>query len=265
MSHSYRPGGGTAVARPAPPMTPQPWTARRQVVAPQPQFPTRRFEAMALMPDNSLADIVRRAPAHPIFESAFCALARGTIMATQDGPVAVEDLMPGVRIETRDAGYQPLLWIGTITLVPNQQPGQTPPRLFRIPVDSFGPQRPTPDLMLAPHARLLHRNQKLRDLIQDETALTPITAFEDGQSVIRVAPASPVSVYHLAFRDHHILRANGIEIESFHPGTDLGNRLGGDGLRLLMSLFPHLSSVADFGPLCAPRLSAEEFEALTAA
>ena len=264
MTYPHRPGG-PSITRPVATGAQQRWTARRQPVAPQTQFPMRRFEAVSLLPDNSMAEIIKRAPAHPLFESAFCALARGTIMATEDGPVAVEDLLPGIKVETRDSGYQPLMWIGTITLLPNQTGGQTPSRLFRIPVDSFGPSRPTPDLMLAPHARLLHRNERLRDLVQDDSALTPVSAFEDGQSVIRVAPASPVSVYHLAFADHHILRANGIEIESFHPGTDLVNRIGGDGLRLFMSFFPHVETVADFGPLVAPRLSAEEFETVTAA
>ncbi|MEM1386012.1 MAG: Hint domain-containing protein [Pseudomonadota bacterium] len=247
------------------PLMQQQWTARRTSVQPQVNFPMRRFEAMALMPNGQLAEIVKRAPAHPLFEGAFCALARGSIIATEEGPTAVEDLVPGMRIETREHGFQTLTWHSTITLVPNQQPGQTPPRLFRLPVDSFGPSRPMPDLMLAPHARLLHRSERLRPLVQGDAALTPITAFEDGHSVIRVAPLSPVSVYHLGFQDHQILRANGIDIESFHPGTDLSNRIAGDGLRLFMSFFPHLQSVADFGPLCTPRLSTEEFAAIQAA
>ncbi|WP_172300463.1 Hint domain-containing protein [Pseudoruegeria sp. HB172150] len=259
MTYPHRPGP-PAIARPVAQLGQQPWTARRPKVSPQVSFPMRRFEALALLPDNSLAEVIKRAPAHPIFEGAFCAFARGTIIATEDGPVAVEDLLPGTKVETRDGGYQPLLWIGTITLLPNQQPGQTPSRLFRIPVDSFGPARPMPDLMLAPHARLLHRHTKLREIMQAEAALTPITAFEDGQSVIRVAPASPVSTYHLAFRDHHIVRTNGLEVESFHPGTDLMRRIGADGMRLFMSFFPHLTSVNDFGPMVAPRLSKEEYE-----
>lgn len=262
MTYPHRPSTSRAVAT----VSQQRWTARRPTsVAPQPNFPMRRFEALALLPDNSLAEVIKRAPAHPIFESAFCALARGTIMATEDGPIAVEDLMPGTRIETRDAGYQPLLWIGTITLTPQHQPGQTPSRLFRIPVDSFGPSRPMPDLMLAPHARLLHRSERLRDIVQNDSAVAPITAFEDGHSVIRVAPVSPVSVYHIAFADHHIVRANGIEIESYHPGPDLMTRIGADGLRMFMSLFPHLGSVNDFGPMCVPRLTVEDYQSVMAA
>lgn len=266
MTYPHRPGGPASPAALAPAANAQ-WTARRPVhpIRQQPDIPQRRYEALSLLGDGGLAEISRRAPAHPIFESAFGALARGTILATDEGPIAIEDMLPGTRVETRDAGFQPVLWVGTITLVPSQSPGQMPLRLFRIPVDSFGPSRPMPDLMLAPHARLLHRSPKLRDIVSDEAALTPISAFEDGQTVIRVAPVSAVSVYHLAFRDHHILRANGLEIESFHPGPDLPARLGGENLRLFHSFFPHIEAFGDFGPLCAPRVSVEEFATVNAA
>ena len=264
MNYPHRPGG-SAAAQSVGAADSEPWTARRKTAAPQPNVPMRRFEALTLLADDTIAEVVRRAPAHPMFENAFAALARGTIIATEEGPIAVEDLLPGMRIETRDAGYQPLLWLGTITLSPQMTPGLTPMRLFRIPVDSFGPSRPMPDLMLAPHARLLHRSAKLRDVSRDGAALTPITAFEDGNSVVRVAPVSAVNVYHLAFRDHHILRANGLEIESYHPGEDLLTRMGTDSLRLFHSFFPHLNALEDFGPLVAPRLSVEEFEELSAA
>lgn len=259
MTYPHRPGG-TAVSRPVAQAQSGQWTARRTNATPQPSVPPRRFQAMALLPGDELSEVVQRAPAHPVFESAFAAIARGTIMATEQGPVAIEDLIPGTLIETRDAGFQPVMWIGTLTIGPNIPLAHMPARLFRIPVDSFGPSRPMPDLMLAPHARLLHRSAKLRNVVQGDTALTPVTVFEDGYSVIRVAPASPVSVFHLAFRDHHILRANGLEIESFHPGDDLVSRINGESLRLFLSLFPHINSIADFGPMVAPRLSVEEYQ-----
>ncbi len=264
MNYPHR-TSGPAATRPLGFVESGRWTARKSPLSvPQPTYPTRRYTALALLPDESIVEILKAAPAHPIFEGAFSALARGTILATEDGPIAVEDLLPGMHVETRDAGFQPLMWVGTITLSPQATVNHPPTRLFRVPVDSFGPSRPMPDLMLAPHARLLHRSTKLLDIVQDDQALTPITAFEDGQSVIRVAPVSPVNVYHVAFREHHILRANGLEIESFHPGEDLISRIGGESLRLFQSLFPHIESVRDFGPLVAPRLSVEDYEEMVA-
>ncbi|KMW60654.1 iron-regulated protein frpC [Candidatus Rhodobacter oscarellae] len=267
MTYAQRPGG-TAVARTAPQAQTGQWTVRRggpaQAGAAAPA-PMRRYEALVLQPNGDLSEVIQRAPSHPVFESAFAALARGTIMATEEGPIAVEDLVPGVKIETRDAGFQPLVWVGTTTLAPQMPLAHMPARLFRVPVDSFGPARPMPDLMLAPHARLLHRSDKYRQIVNDEAALAPVTAFEDGYSVIRVAPVSPVSVYHLAFREHHILRANGLEIESFHPGPELTRQLGGESLQQFMSFFPHVSVPADFGRMVAPRVTVEEYENLVAA
>ncbi len=264
MTYPHRPSGA-AVARQVSHVQTGQWTARRPTSMPQTPVPTRRFEALALTADGTFTEITQPAPCHPVFESAFAALARGTIMATDEGPVAIEDLLPGMMVETRDAGFQPLVWIGTMTLAQQTPLAHMPARLFRIPVDSFGPARPMPDLMLAPHARLLHRSPRLREYVGGDSAMTPVTAFEDGHTVVRVAPVSPVSVYHLAFRDHHVLRANGLEIESFHPGEDLHQKIGGDSLRLFLSFFPHVTSISDFGPLVAPRLSVEDYETVSAA
>jgi len=266
MTYSHRPTG-TALARPVAQVQTGQWTAKRgnvSSVVPE-ATPMRRFEALSLAQNGELVEIIKRGPSHPAFENAFSAIARGTIIATEEGPTAIEDLVPGIKVETRDAGFQPLMWIGTTTISPNLPLAHMPARLFRIPVDSFGPSRPMPDLMLAPHARLLHRSPKMREMFSYDSALTNITAFEDGSSVIRVAPASPVNVYHLAFRDHQILRANGLEIESYHPGPNLTRQLGGDSLRLFMSFFPHLENLSDFGPLIAPRLSAQQYEDLMVA
>lgn len=268
MTYPHRPRG-TALARPVSQAQSGQWTARRANMsvaqAVPAATPLRRFEALSLMPSGELVEVIQRAPSHPAFEGAFAALARGTIIATEEGPIAIEDLVPGIKVETRDSGFQPLAWIGTTTIAPSLPLAHMPARLFRVPVDSFGPSRPMPDLMLAPHARLLHRSSKMQEVFGHDSAVTNITAFEDGYSVIRVAPASPVSVYHLAFHEHHILRANGLEIESFHPGPDLPRQIGGDSLRQFMSFFPHLQDLSEFGPLVAPRLTAQQYEDLMVA
>ncbi len=265
MTFPHRPGG-TALARPVSRLRTSQWTARRpSALAPQQPVAARRYEAMALLPGGEVVEVAQRAPSHPFFESAFAALARGTILGTEEGPVAIEDMIPGMKVETRDGGFQPVAWIGTMSIAPQMPFAHMPARLFRIPVDSFGPSRPMPDLMLAPHARLLHRSPKLQTAIGSEQALTTVTAFEDGNTVIRVAPVSPVAVYHLAFHEHHILRANGLEIESFHPGDDVYGTIGDDSIKLFMSFFPHLEALAHFGPLVAPRLTVQEYETVVAA
>jgi hypothetical protein len=58
---------------------------------------------------------------------------------------------------------------------------------------------------------------------------------------------------------------NGLQIESFHPGTEVATRLPDVDLKRYLSLFPHLTGLAGFGPLTLPRLSREACEMLSAA
>ena len=62
--------------------------------------------------------VSRTALALPAFEQAFAAFGHGILIQTADGPVAVEDLLPGTWLETADGRRTQLLWKGSITLVP---------------------------------------------------------------------------------------------------------------------------------------------------
>ncbi len=265
MTYPHRPGTpGSSLPLPSVPGT-QGWTVRKTSEIGARALPMRRYEVTALTPEGEFIDEIRRGPAHPAFEAAFAALARGTILATEFGPMAVEDLEPGIRIETRDNGLQPLLWRGAMTLIPRVEERTGHACLFRIPMDAFGPQRPMPDLVLGPHARLVHRSPILHDLVGRESALVPLPAFEDGYNVIRVTPASPVSVYHLGFARHQIIAVNGLEIDSMHPGTELAAQLTDETLRLFLSLFPHVERAGRFGPLSLPRISEDAYHSVRAA
>lgn len=265
MSYPHRPGTGAGL--PAVSGTEcRRWTARR-TATPRPitRVPMRRYEIMALTHNGELIDEVRAAPAIPIFEAAFCAMARGTILHTDEGHVAVEDLVPGMQVATRDHGLQTLMWRGATHIAANPDAPDKGHALYRIPMDSFGPQRPMPDLLLGPYARILHRNPALTSLIGRDDALAPVSAFADGHSVIRVTPASSVRVFHLGFSRHQVVEANGLAIETMHPGPEVANLLSLEELRSYLSLFPHVSGISMFGPLRIPRLSQEACEAVLAA
>jgi len=218
------------------------------------------------MPDGRLESLTRVAPATPAFEDAFAALARGTLISTADGPVAVEDLTPGTLVETVGRGPQPLLWVGAITLFP--QPGSTTggeaARLTRLATDALGLGRPMPDLVLGPRARVLYRHAACREILGAASAFAPARAFVDGVQVTELSPVSPVRVHHLAFHGQQILNANGIEVESFHPGPQAEAMMDAESLALFLSLFPHLETLQGFGPMETPRLTAFELEGLLA-
>jgi hypothetical protein len=118
----------------------------------------RRYEIAYLDPQGHVGCETRLAPAIPEIENAFCALARGSVVATTEGPVAIEDIVPGMVALTAEGREETMTWIGSMTLFPaNAMPGMTPRRLVRVTGDAFGVGRPMPDLILGPSARLLIR------------------------------------------------------------------------------------------------------------
>ncbi|PRY21826.1 Hint domain-containing protein [Aliiruegeria haliotis] len=225
---------------------------------------TRRYEVLYLNALGDVEDMTRVAPATPVFEDAFAALARGTLISTVHGPVAVEDLLPGTLVDTVENGPQMLLWVGSMTVYPEtaEVQGGEAARLTRLATDAFGLGRPMPDLMLGPRARVLYRNSRCVELLGTNQAFAPARGFVDGVSVIEVAPVSPVRVFHLGFRGQQILLANGMEVESYHPGSQIEAVMDRNSRDLFLSLFPHVSGLEDFGPMHTPRLTAFELENL---
>ncbi|GGL60022.1 Hint domain-containing protein [Wenxinia marina] len=215
----------------------------------------RRVEILSLAQNGDVNEAMRLVPALPAFDDAFAALARGTILPTERGHVAVEDLLPGDRVRCGRDGFETLVWRGSTMVVPGAA-GQDPAmgRLTRIAADSMGIARPMPDLVLGPKARLVHRAPGIRVLTGQEAALIPAADFIDGIQVVALTPATPVQVFQLGFRQHVRLTANGVEIESHHPGPAHLTGLRAEMLQLYLSCFPHVERLEDFGAPMLPRL-----------
>ncbi|HAC48419.1 MAG TPA: hypothetical protein DCE85_03930, partial [Sulfitobacter sp.] len=105
-----------------------------------PPVPMRSYEVAALRADGSLYIGQDTAPAAPLFESAFAAFARGTLIQTVQGDIAIEDLQPGDMINTSSGEPARLIWIGSSSFIPADSGRRL--SLIRIMPDSFGEGRP---------------------------------------------------------------------------------------------------------------------------
>ncbi len=247
------------------------WTVRRRAISrpaisPATATPkarvTRRFECDWLEAGD-VQTTISVAPALPAFEAAFNAFTHGALIQTDFGPVAVEDLCPGMMLETADGRYTRLLWKGSITLVPGAPTLGDELKLYRVMPDAFGLGRPAQDQTFGPGARRIDRDPKLRGSMGTDAVFVPLSAIVDGHGVVEVTPVSPTRVYHLACAEHATILAAGLEVETFHPGPETPISLPEEMLALFMRFFPHLDNVRDFGRLGVPRVSEEELFALT--
>ena len=215
---------------------------------------------------GDIDEVTRIVPAKAAFEDCFAAFARGTLLATDRGHVAVEDLLPGDKVKTVDAGFQTLKWRGSTVLSANAR-GQDPAmgKLTRIAADALGIAKPMPDLVLGPRARLAHRASGIKRLTGTDAALISARDFIDGENIVELTPPTTVQSYHLGFEGHHLLVANGVEVESMHPGPAHQLGLRGEILDLFMSCFPHKRDLEDFGPAILPRLNLQDLDLVNVA
>lgn len=221
-------------------------------------LPSRIFEVAALRSDGSLFIGQDRAPALPLFESAFSAFARGTLIQTVDGELAVEDLQPGDMITTTSGKAAKLIWIGSSSFVPADAGRRM--QLIRIMADSFGQGRPSSFITVGPAARVLHTPHHLRGDAGSANMLTPVRAFVDGVNVIEVAPPTPVRLFHICLSRHAAINVAGLKMETFHPGATAMRSVSHALREQFLGMFPQINQTSDFGPLAHQRAPEEELE-----
>lgn len=200
----------------------------------------------------------------PTFLDAFSALTSGAILQTRRGVIAVEDVRPGDDLRLADGSFDTVLWAGRMTLEPGLSgPGAGTQRMLtRFTADALGFDRPAPDLLLGPSARILHRARGVRQLTGCDAAFIPAADFVDGNRVISVVPNTVTPVYQLGFAGQRRLNVNGLEVETMHPGTAFSLGLRGAALADYLALFPHQRSLDDFGEMAYPRLRLRDLELL---
>jgi hypothetical protein len=222
---------------------------------------TRTIEAAALLPDHTMSETVFSVPATPTFEACATAFARGTLISTVMGPIAVEDLIPGDLVQTH-RGPEPIVWKGSTNYVPRFPSNTTSlTHLLRLTGNGMNQN----DLLLGPAARLVIRQERFSKLLNCDAVLAPASDYVDGDRILKITPPSPVQLFHFALRRHGIVRANGHELESYHPGRVSTADVGAAVRTKLQSMFSHLRDLEGFGDLAFPRTTRTVIDTLRVA
>jgi hypothetical protein len=165
-------------------------------------------------PGNALAE-------NDIVVATVPCFARGTRIATPEGPVAVEDLRIGDRVVTIDGQAAPVLWIGQRQVECARHPA--PERVWpvRIAAGAFASRSPQRDLFLSPdHA------------VYAAGVLIPVKHLVNGTTVAQLA-VDRVTYVHIELARHQVILAEGLPAETY---LDTGDRAafgtGGDAAML---------------------------------
>lgn len=178
----------------------------------------------------------------------FCA---GTLIATPDGPRAVETLSPGDRVITRDHGALPVRFVARsdVTLARAvAHPGLLP---IRIRAGAMGAGLPARDLWLSPQHRLLVTAPAAARFTGAAETLVAAKHLTPLPGIAQVRVPRPVSYLHIRLDRHTLILAEGVWTETLLLGRQALRNLSPAARRELRLLFPagHESTAAATRPV----------------
>lgn len=164
--------------------------------------------------------------------------AAGSMIATPAGQVPVEQLAPGMIVESLFGGPQPVRWVGHRAVDCRRHPDPASVWPVRVRQHAFGTNQPSRDLYLSPdHAIFVGE------------VLIPVKYLIDGEAVCQV-PRDRVTYYHVELAQHDVLSVEGLATESLLPREDRSAFENGGGVTQIHPDFSHLHwDVAGCAPL----------------
>lgn len=174
-------------------------------------------------------------PAPPPTSPCFCA---GTMIATQQGDVAVEHLAIGDHVKTLSGAFRPIKWIGKRSYRASFAAGNPDIQPVLVRASALSDNVPSQDLYVSP----LHALYLLNMLI-------PAANLINHQSICRAPEVDPIDYFHIELATHDVIFANGAPAETF---LDCDSRMLFHNAAEFAALYPH--DLAPSWDFCAPRV-----------
>ncbi len=144
---------------------------------------------------------------------------KGTFLKTPQGERPVEELAEGDRIDTVDGGAQEIVWIGRRRMSGARLYAMPELRPVRIRAGALGTGDPRDDLVVSPRHRVLVKGDVARALFNTDEVLVAADDLVNDRTIARDHALREVEYVHLLLPRHHVVWANGVQTESFHPAS----------------------------------------------
>lgn len=165
---------------------------------------------------------------------------RGTLIETEYGLRAIEDLKAGDRVYTRDNGLKPISWIGASKLTGAALAAKANLRPIRIKAGALAPKVPSADLMVSPQHRILVRSKIAQRMFGTDEVLVAAKQLLQIEGIDIAEGLSEVEYFHMLFDQHEIVLSNGAETESLYTGKQALKSLGAAAREEIFAIFPEL-------------------------
>lgn len=177
---------------------------------------------------------------------------RGTLITTDQGDLPVETLAPGARVLTQGSGYQELVAalrrpVGASELAKN-------PKLYpiRITAGALGAGLPKRDLMVSRQHRMVARSGIVKRICGAMAVLVAAIRLTELPGVHVDDSVAQVEYFHLIFKQHEVVYAEGAPSESFLLTAETISTLSHAQREEFATLFPTLVAGDRFGATAHP-------------
>ncbi len=183
----------------------------------------------------------------------------GTFISTVEGEVTVDKLELSDQVLTMDDGYQPLRWVGSVTLDPAYL--ELNPRLKPICIraGALGDGFPAQDLIVSPQHRVLVRSRIAERMFGNLEVLVPAKKLLSLSGVdIQHDNPSGVRYFHLMFDKHQIVYSNGSPTETLFTGHMALKSLSSESRLEIQTLFPEICNIGYLPKPARPMLESKK-------
>lgn len=190
-------------------------------------------------------------PETPLPSSNALSLARGTLIACEDGEVAIENIKAGDIVNTLSDGPQVVRWIGE---------SATRAQAVCIQPGALSEDSPTRPLIVTPAHQLVISSWRAELLFGSGEVLVAASALVNGTSIAFTQAETALPYFQILFDKHEIIRANGAPCASFYPSAPALAGLDPKARIDLQMQFPEITHLNPHHPfeLVRPSITASE-------
>ena len=197
-------------------------------------------------------------------ENVITCFGSGTMIATDQGEMPVQDLGPGDRVLTRDQGYATIVWAGARKLTAAELIAKPAFQPVRIAKGALGHGLPERDLIVSPQHRMLWSSVQTELLFGETEVLVAALHLVGLPGIRRACPAEGVTYHHVMCAQHEILRSDGAWSESFQPGATTLDGMQDQQRAEILALFPQIDQSPNTYPAARMTLKSREARVLLA-
>lgn len=184
----------------------------------------------------------------------------GSLIISESGLIPVEAVGEGMRIVTRDNGFQTVRWAGQRRILKRDLNDRAPMAPIVFKAGALGNGMPERDMAVSPNHRMLITGGSVQTHFGETEAFVAARHLTHLPGVER-AGSMPVTYVHLLFDSHEVVLADGAWSESFCPGGEGLKGFGEDQKKEVLTLFPELLDRPKSYQLARPSMKAYEARA----